>query len=980
MSWKTAGIGICLLAVWTTVAGAQVNPGQFANVSEQLIIHADSADTWSNQNSTVTILSGPLTIDMDNIQLSADNAVLWLSPAPGGLLDEQEAEIVLIGNAQLVAQDNHVTRSGPELLVHRVVRGDIALEARQQSQQDESQSAIFQQADTIRTAGTTELGEKYPPPEESSALETTPNALEPGMRPKAGVALGAEPAATTNPSGGWTEFHDGKMETVWVSDNTLALALSNGVSVTQTRDDGSFLELRSDRAVLFTTITPDQAKSLDFNDMGRKIIGAYLEGDVRIDFTPAKGGAGEQRITADRAYYDLSTDRAIMTDVVLHTIDPLSQIPITFRAQKVRQLAIGEYNTEHVKLTSSSFAVPTYDIQSSYAYIHQVPDPVQGTDYDFTSTGNTMYAFGVPFFYWPYLSGTLSNDFPLRDINSGNSTIYGTYLTTEWGLLESLGRPIDKHFDVDYRLDYYSERGPGAGIDATYDGSDISDSNHDPLSYLGDFTGYIIDDKGTDNLGGARAPVVPPQDLRGRVMWEHENFFPDDWQVQVRAGYVSDPTFVEQYYQPDFDQNLPYDAEFYAKQQEDTQAITFLGSFDTTHFTTNAAQQPDQFDVERLPEIGYQRIGDSLANDQLTFFSDNTFTRLRFANSRATLEEQGYYFGLSPGLPSAGLTGTPGNPVYREDSRQELDWPIALGQLKIVPYIEGRVTEYSDSPDGDEKTRLFGGGGARMSTTFWAVDNDFNSELFDVHRIRHIIQPEINLYSSGTTVDADHLYDYDPDVDAISDISAAQVALHQRWETMRGGPGNWRSSDLLDLNVEGNFFANQPSAEFLNPVGFRGIFFPEDPEDSVARQGINADSTWHISDTMAFLASEEWNMDTHEQATASAGLAVTQSPRTSYFVADTYLQPVQSQVLQFEAQYEVTSKYSLQLGEDVYFTGTRTGDESMEVAVTRNFDTFAVGVSVYHDAISHLSGFNVNFVPLGAKGFNGGLRNLFAQQ
>ena len=54
-------------------------------------------------------------------------------------------------------------------------------------------------------------------------------------------------------------------------------------------------------------------------------------------------------------------------------------------------------------------------------------------------------------------------------------------------------------------------------------------------------------DHGLDDLGGARTLVTPPEMIRGRILWEHEHFFPDDWQVQVRAGYVTDPTFVEQY-------------------------------------------------------------------------------------------------------------------------------------------------------------------------------------------------------------------------------------------------------------------------------------------------------------------------------------------------------------------------------------------------------------------------------------------------
>lgn len=93
---------------------------------------------------------------------------------------------------------------------------------------------------------------------------------------------------------------------------------------------------------------------------------------------------------------------------------------------------------------------------------------------------------------------------------------------------------------------------------------------------------------------------------------------------------MSDPTFFEQYYQPEFDTTLPYNAEFYAKRQEDTEALTFLAESDTTRFITNSDRQQEQFDVARLPEITYQRIGDSFADDQLTLYSNTSGAGLKF--------------------------------------------------------------------------------------------------------------------------------------------------------------------------------------------------------------------------------------------------------------------------------------------------------------------------------------------------------------
>ncbi|MDP9172919.1 MAG: LPS assembly protein LptD [Planctomycetota bacterium] len=980
-----ASLGWMLLAAWVVPA-----LGQYASTSEKLLITAKTADTWVDGQNNIVQLRGPVSIEMDDETLTADDAVIWLTPVPGGLLQEQEARIALIGNAVLTARDNHVTRSGPRLLVSSTLRGTIQLTA-DRNARDRSGSNLYRQALSFREQGGIPVEAPpmaLPAPEREPATESSSSAsltistsAAPALLPlqRAGVALSPTPSVQANKgAGGVIEFHSRTYEQMVDADNDVVVVLSGGVTITQNRDNGDFLELLANKVVLFTSLKNDQMKAVDMSSMGRKITAAYLEGDVRINLTPATNLKPEQRMTADRAYYDFPTDRAVLTDVVLHTIDPQTQIPIIVRAQKLHQLAQDEYTANKVEMTTSSFAVPTYSVRASYAYIHQEPADGAETNYDFVADDATMRTFGLPLFYLPYLSGTVNNDaFPLRGFSFGTSRVFGTSVTSEWGLFESLGKPRPRDLDLSFRVDDFSARGFGGGIDGKYNGSHINESTLDPWSFSGDFKSFIMNDKGIDNLGGQRALVTPPTDLRGMFLWEHQHFFPDDWQVQLRAGYVSDPTFLEEYYRDNFGQDLPYNASLYVKRQHDEEAITFLSEVNTTPFTTNADRQQEQFDVERLPEVGYRRIGDSIAGDDLTWFSNNSASRLRFVQSHATLLQQGFYPGLSPGIPSEGFTGTTGTPVYRGDTSQELDWPLQVGQFKVVPYALGRVTTYSDSPGGDAQTRLYSGAGVRMTTAFWKIDEGAESDLLNVHRLRHIIEPELNLYTAGTTVDRSRLFIYDEDVDGVSDISAAQLALHQRWETMRGGPGRWHSVDLFDLNVEGNFFTNQPPPGQLQPTQFRGLFFPSNPGTSVARQGINADAAWHISDTTSLLASQEWNLDQREQATASAGLSVTRDERVSYFVGDTYLQALNSQVISGIVEYRLTPKYTVQLGQSFNFGDTH--DVNTVATVIRRFDTVSVSFTIYHDAVTNLSGFNFNLIPLGLKGLSGGLTGLTGQ-
>ena len=942
MHWMRAGLGWILIAFLILIAASSAR-AQSAAYSEKLLVQASSASTWFAGDTNVIQLRGPVTITLDEEKCQADQAVIWLTPTPGGLLREQTLDIVLIGHATLAASENHLTRSGPTLMIDTIVRGTVQLTAAANRSQNLSQSPLYLQAQSIRLA--------------SQMLDVAPAKQNPNPPPT---------TTTTSSKAGYIRLGIIPLvQEIHADDGTRAWEVSGGFSFTESFDNGDFIEFSAKDVVMFTDDPAGGATSSPA-DSGHHFTAAYLEGDVRVDFIPAASKDPEQRLTADRVYYDFQTQQAILTGVVFHAVDPESKIPFTVRAQVMKQIAHGEFAARHAQFTTSYFAVPTFSIRTTYAYIHQEPEDKH--NFDIVSHNDTGWVFGIPVFYWPGIWGTFNdNPLPIRNFSAGNSSRYGFTVTSDWGLFEMLGQDPPKDLDVSFPIDYFSERGFGGGIDGSYKGGFITDSAQ-PWDFQGDFKSFLMQDKGTDQLGGLRNDVTPPTDLRGRFLWEHQHFLPDDWQVQVRLGYLSDPTFLEEYYQSEFDDGLPYDGEFYAKRQRDTEVLTFLVETDTTHFITNADRQQEQFDVARLPEITYQRIGDSFADDNLTFYSNNSAAALQFDQSHFSLLDQGYPSWLSPGLPSDGLTGLTNDFVYRGDTRQEVDWPFSVGQFKLVPYVMGRVTAYNTSLDGDGQTRLYEGAGLRMTTSFWHVDDSIDSDLLDLHRIRHIVQPEINLFTSGTTVDQNKLYDFDPDVDAITDITAATIALHQHWETMRGGPGRWQSVDILDVNLEGDFYPHQPPPSLLNPVSFRGLFFPSEPEASVPRQALNADLTWHIADDTAFLSDIQWNLDTHETAIAEAGLAISRGSRLSYYIGDAYIQALESQVFTFNANYNLTAKYALSLDEALNFGPGRAAVTYL--SLTRRFDVFAFSVSVYHDGINNISGFNVNFFPSGQPGFS----------
>jgi lipopolysaccharide assembly outer membrane protein LptD (OstA) len=974
-------VALFLLAV---LAPSAALPAQYQPPSEKLTLRALSAATWSEAGSDVIRLEGPVTIETDRARLSARQAVLWLTPIPNGQAGSQRAEIILLGDAEV--QHDGAVRNGPRLAVTAEVAADgIQITADRREARDLSDSDLYREAAELRKAT---FGPASRPaarrPSDADTGRTDVSVTPAGPAP---AAPGADVPKIEPVRATFGQADVGGYEV----EGKVVVLLSGGVTLMQRRENGDFIELQADTAVLFTSLdsVKDAARRRkEFSDFSDAVTAAYLEGDVRITYTHANAREGEQRFRARRVYYEFGTDRAILTDAVVHTSEPVQQIPVVVRARTVRQLSTGEFEARGVQLSTSTFALPSYSVAADRIYVRRVPgdDPAAGNRVTFRADDATFRLFGVPFFWLPSAGGSMTDrGTALRGAQMENSRRFGWGVRTEWGLLETFGVTSPEDLDARYKLDFLSDRGPAAGFDMDYKGGLVTDTTKQRWSFEGDVESYFVYDHGFDTFGRLPTRVDADTELRGQAMWRHQAFLPYGWQAQLRAGYVSDPTFMEEYFRREFMHGEERDVSFYLKRQDQTEAFTFLFQFQPNNLVTIADLLQEQFEVERLPELAYHRIGDSVLEDRATLVSDNTLSVLRFNLTGASLREQGFPAGgdPGPGIPSLGFTGVTTDPVYRADLRQELDFPFSLGQFRVMPYVVGRYTGYSDSPGGGAENRVFGGAGARVSTSFWKVDNTVENRLLDLHRLRHVVEPEVNVFTSGTNRDRGTVFIYDEPIDAIQDLSAVQVALRQRWQTERGAPGKRRSVDFFSFNVEGNFFANEPDdspAGHLDPQNFRGLYFASLPEASVARESVNADAAWRISDTTVVMADASYNLDQGEWATASAGLLVRRDEHVTYLLSQRYIQDLNSNIAGILILYELTRKYSI-LAQQSYDFG-QSHNVTSGIEVRRRFDTFFVSVTATYDLIQEQSGVSFNLYPAWfGQGLNTGqLNDVFGAQ
>lgn len=975
---RVRGIAIALaaLSVLPVLARAQNAPLP----ADSLRLTAAQSLVWQQGQTNIVELKGPIDIELDHTLLTADSAVVWINPAPGAKAGEQRVEIALMGHAEL--RQGSILRTEKNLLVTATVRGEIRLIGPRAARNDAG-SDLYIRAAELRAE------------QSASAAAVTPTTAPPTGLPirrwkesfptQNHLAPATAPAATTQPKRS-VEFDVNSFDLVHTDNGELAAVFSRGLTLRYLDDKGDLLEFQAENAVLFTNLKNLQGLGKGGNlkaFISDHVLSAYFENDVRVFVTPVDTNRNELRMRAERIYYEFATDRAVLTDVVFHTVDVKRQIPIFMRAQTVRQLSQGEYTADNVVLTTSAFATPSYSLAAQKAYVRteEVPGPGGGEQVAFAAQNTFFDVFGLPIFYLPGASGTMTaRGGPLRGISFVNDSNFGFGARTQWGLFESLGVPAPTDLDASYELDYFSDRGPAGGLDARYAGGFVNETTKDPWNFLGDLHSYFVYDHGIDELGASRANEKPPQEFRGRAYWEHQHFFPDDWQLQLRLGYVSDANFLTQWFPDEFRNNLPIDESIYLKHQADSEVFTLLAEWQPNDVVTTSEDVQEQREVERLPEIGYYRVGDSFADDHLTFFSENTAAGLKFAESDATLKQQGFFPGVEPGLPSFAYTGDPGDVTWRGDFCQEIDWPINAGPIKVVPYVFGRYSVYSQgvhmiapAPPGktipmavqtsSDQNRLMAGGGIKLTTAFWKVDDSFESDLFDIHRIRHVIEPEVDLFASAQSIDQNRLVVYDSDVDAVNDVQAIQVALRQRWQTKRGGPGEWRSVDFFTLNLYGDFFANQPDARFRDPVDFRGLYFSSMPEASLPRNSINADATWRISDTTAVLADASENLDRMKFATGSIGLAVQRGDRLTFFLGNRYIADLDSNITSVEVSYELTRKYSIAVSESFNFSQQKSVYYS--ATLIRKFDRFQAGLQVYYDQSTNQSGVGFSLLPYG---------------
>ncbi len=768
--------------------------------------------------------------------------------------------------------------------------------------------------------------------------------------------------------------------------------ITNGVAITfEEPDTGNLATLATDRAVIWRrakddALAPVQTKLAGGTDISRDAVRVYLEGNVQVNLGNLKNlGRGNQvQFNAKQAFYDAELNRALALDGYVETYDDRLRAPLLMRADRLFMFSPEKFFGETAMFTTSAHrGLPGYEFDAKEGYLQLSSQPVvspftgapildeQGTPRQrrknqATGYGDVLRIDGVPVFWAPKLKADLDHPLgALQAVRFGNSQRLGVSAAAAldlWYLfgLDYLPAAERSHWVGD--IGYYSARGLAGGTRLDYAGPEPAGQ---PGSYQGRFLTWWISDHGKDYLGLERNGLTPDTTGRGRVVFQHRQEFQNDFTLLAGFAHLSDRNFLQSYFQNDYDTAADQETFIYLKQQRGPWAWSAQAQ-------PRAAKFLPQTDA--LPRGDLWWLGQALLDDRLTYFGHTSAGYFRVRPPAGALP-----VGLAA-LDAAADTA-------RVDTRHELDLPLRLGDLNVVPYGVGQFTGYTKDLAGNAVGRFLGGGGVRTSLPFWRVFPDVRSDLFNLNGLAHKVNLTADYWWGYSTVSRanlpfiDQADDDSSDLvrrmnliraftanglpvpprynpmfepfrrgleatpDALDSLHVVRTGIEQRWQTKRGPDGAERIVDWMTLGTHASWFPQAGRDNLGKPWGL-----------------FDYDYKWHLGDRTSILSNGAYE-PFDGTASANLSLLVQRPPRQTLtlFASHYNSGPFRSNFVGGSTSYRFSEKYAASISSAVDVE--QFSRISWQAGVTRVGLDFIATLSVTYNASRGDFGFQFDILP-----------------
>jgi len=1004
-----AFVGLALGGFTVDAARAQVDLPNLT-LDDPVVIAADSGNRWTQGAYEVLILHGNVYINQGLVYARAKDAVLWLERGgfagdpPHKVIAYLEGDVTIdyqkqVDIAQGGANKRQATVKDQSWFGRFQSRIALTIQIKNTTGAPDSMPPLFQRAMKARDPSTPDTpGGYWPgngPPGVAAAGSAAPGA---GVRPAqfvapAGPAAPKEPEEVPLPSVGTRRLRvfprtDARVQAQWFPNPAASeqvAVLTSGINLIVDGMPGfGSIDVAADRIVLWTKGTqPDLTGQVAQTE--DTPLEMYLEGNIVFR-------QGERVIFADRMYYDVTRKKGtVLQAEVLTPISSYSGL-IRLRADVLRQVDENQFVADDASLTSSRMGVPSYDFRTSrMTFIDaQLPvinaytgaaevDPVTGqplVEHERLATGsnNVLFLGPLPVFYWPRFATDLEQpSFLLQRILVKEDTIYGDQLLVNFNAYQLFGiknRPTGTRWTLS--TDYFSLRGPALGTNFRFDRPDFFGLA--PGRNYGMFDAWgIVDHRGFDTLGADRRTDTFNNEDRGRVYFRDRQMLPDNWQLTLEAGYISDRNFLEQWFENEWDQ--------FKDENTGAELKRFV---DNSSFSATADVRVNDFftDTNWLPRGDHFMLGQSLLGDRLTWYEH---TSLGYAQQKVTVPptsaEDLAAFQLMPWeVPVAG---------DREVTRQEIDIPFQLGAVKFVPYGLGELGHWGQVLNGEDLNRAYGQFGARASVPMTSITSDFESDLWNVHGLAHKVVFTVDAgYTAATTSVLNFpLYDNpddnnieafrrrfvvqefngslppqlderlyairygmsgdvtSPTAELAGNMFAVRFDVRQRWQTKRGPANNRHVIDWITLDANTTFYPNPQADNFGAVAGLT-----------------NYDLNWFVGDRVTVMSNGYFEFYNLGPQYLSLGAFLNRPPRGAFYAGIHSLNgPIHSTVLISSYNYRMSPKWFSTFGSTFVLGGQGNIGENFQL--TRIGEAFLTGFGFNVDASKGNVGFMISIEP-----------------
>ena len=455
--------------------------------------------------------------------------------------------------------------------------------------------------------------------------------------------------------------------------------------------------------------------------------------------------------------------------------------------------------------------------------------------------------------------------------------------------------------------------------------------------------------------------------------------------LQTQFAYVSDETFVSSWRQRDFENRLEYESSAYLNGVSGNTAFSALLKHDVNDFISNSYLLASRgYSVDKLPELAYRRYGDNVF-DGVSWTQQWSANMMRIRPTSGTPASLGVPTGawggaLAPTQPidlAYFAAGYDDGYVSRLDTRQEISIPLTSDWITVTPFATGEATgylfdEFERYSVNADSLRFQTGAGVRGSMRFMRLYDSVQSRLFDLNRLRHLIEPYATLWAGWDSLEEGSLPVYDQAFEGTSGGAAVNLGVRNTLQTQRGGSGAWQSVDWLKLDL--GLVVNDGSSDFtpqpVNPLNPNSslrwsqsptpVFYSFRPELSQWGSHGYGSAVWQLSDsltaggTMVYLFDDanfvtRSNDSLRNLARGSLGLEMRHNPAVSTYLEYRYLAPTDSELLQAGFLYRVGTRYLIAFSPQ--YDLQENDFRSIGGSITRTYPDFDLNANVGYDLV-----------------------------